>query len=328
MRLEAFTEAREPARPESNEDALVVLPGRAFAVIDGVTDRNGTRYDGMLAGRYAARLAASALEALFATGTSEAGQIVPALTEALQAAYRLHGIDLSASGWGGRMCCTLALAILGDDWLDVVLVGDSGIRLNGVTVLQMRKDLDMITALLRRHAWAPIAARVSDAVERERLARQVVFHGTGQDAAALAPVLNAADLAAIGAAATTACRAALPHVPQAEIALLLERGIVEGQGLFQNRTDSVLGYACLDGFAVPGALMRIERLPLPQRIELFTDGYARPAAGFGVAAWEADFQATEREDPSKIGAFLSVKGSLPGRWSDDRTYLAVTLSSP
>jgi hypothetical protein len=329
LRIEVFSQARDPARPDSNEDAFVVVPGRAYAVIDGVTDRNGTRYDGMLAGRYAARLVARALQAMFAAGVPDAGQIVPALTGTLRAAYQRHGVDVSASAWGGRMCCTLALAMLGETHMDVLLVGDSGIRLNGATVLQMHKDLDLITALLRRHAWTRIAVRVSDPVERERLARQVVFHGTGQDPAALAPVLDEAALAAIGAEADAACRTALPHVPPADIAFLLRHGIVDGQGTYQNRTDSVLGYASLDGLDIPAGLTQTSRFALRdiQQIELFTDGYVRPAGGFGIAAWEAEFSTTEREDRSKIGAYPGVKGSLPGRWSDDRTYVGVQFDA-
>ena len=48
MLIEAFTEAKDPLAPGANEDRFVILPGRAFAVIDGVTDRLGTRYNGML----------------------------------------------------------------------------------------------------------------------------------------------------------------------------------------------------------------------------------------------------------------------------------------
>ena len=62
MLIEAFSAARDPADSTTNEDTLVVLPGRAYAVIDGVTDRSGLRYDGMLSGRYAAGLLAGELE--------------------------------------------------------------------------------------------------------------------------------------------------------------------------------------------------------------------------------------------------------------------------
>ena len=54
MQIEAFSEAKDPRAPHTNEDRLVILPGRAYAVIDGVTDRLGTRYDGVLSGQYAA----------------------------------------------------------------------------------------------------------------------------------------------------------------------------------------------------------------------------------------------------------------------------------
>ena len=46
MHLQAFSAAKDPDRPEANEDRLVVVPDRLYAVIDGVTDRTGRRYDG------------------------------------------------------------------------------------------------------------------------------------------------------------------------------------------------------------------------------------------------------------------------------------------
>lgn len=62
MLIEAFTEAKDPSAPHTNEDRLVILPGRTYAVIDGVTDRLGTRFDGMLPGQYAAMTVQRALE--------------------------------------------------------------------------------------------------------------------------------------------------------------------------------------------------------------------------------------------------------------------------
>ena len=62
MLIEAFSEAKDPSAPDTNEDRFVILPGRAFAVIDGVTDRLGTRYNGMLSGQYAAMIVKEALE--------------------------------------------------------------------------------------------------------------------------------------------------------------------------------------------------------------------------------------------------------------------------
>ena len=48
MLIEAFSQAKDPAAPHANEDRFVILPGRAYAVIDGATAQTGARYDGML----------------------------------------------------------------------------------------------------------------------------------------------------------------------------------------------------------------------------------------------------------------------------------------
>jgi hypothetical protein len=107
---------------------------------------------------------------------------------------------------------------------------------------------------------------------------------------------------------------------------MITGGILFGQSLHQNNAASPLGYSCLDGFAVPMALVRHVRLPLAEiaSVELFSDGYFACADGLGVAAWEAMFDRIEREDPLKIARYRSVKGSgADGRKADDRSYLCV-----
>jgi hypothetical protein len=41
--LEAFTLGKIVGQPEANEDSLVIVPGRGYAVIDGVTASKETR---------------------------------------------------------------------------------------------------------------------------------------------------------------------------------------------------------------------------------------------------------------------------------------------
>jgi hypothetical protein len=330
LRVEAFSEGKDPARPDANEDAVLLLPDRAYAVIDGVSDRTGVRYDGMLAGRYAAQLVRRHLEALLVApdAPEDPWAIVQFLSAAIAAEYhRLGTMEQARANWGVRLAATLALVLTAGDVVRVVLVGDSGLRINGATIIQMDKDLDRITATLRRCAWHVAAARTGDRDSRERISRQVAWHGAGQDAAAVAPLLNAGDLARIGEEAMERCVTALPHVPRHDIAWLVERGIVHGQGRYQNVADNVLGYSCLDGFAIPRGLTRVESWPRAEvhTIELFTDGYFHPSAGFGVDAWEEAFQALERNDPAKIGAHLSPRGSTSTLWADDRSYVGVVL---
>lgn len=328
MLIEAFSEAKDPNAPEANEDRFVILPDRAFAVIDGVTDRLGTRYNGMLSGQYAANIVKRALEFELSRpgGPSTPKTVIATLAEAIAGAYRLHGILKSARlDWNQRFSATLALALLGEDTIDIALVGDSGIRINESQILQVNKDLDVITSTLRAQAWPVICTRTTDPMMREKVSRRITWFGTRQPPEGISDVLGPDDIPAIELDAISANAKALPHVPQREIETLVRGGIVNAQGAYQNNTSTILGYSALDGFDVPSSLVRFERLRREevQSIELFTDGYFKPGASFGVASWEEAFREVERDDPAKVKLYPSPKGSTASNWADDRTYLGV-----
>ncbi|WP_201836909.1 PP2C family serine/threonine-protein phosphatase [Microvirga zambiensis] len=328
MLIEAFSEAKDPSAPDTNEDRFVVLPGRAYAVIDGVTDRLGTRYNGMLSGQYAATIVKEALEYALTRPDrpTDTKLLIPILTQAIADAYRTHGtLDAARSDVNYRFSSTLTVALIGDETIDIALVGDTGIRINGSRILQIDKDLDLITSTLRQKAWPVIGARTSDPVIQEKTSRRVTWFGTRQPHEALADILDPQDLVLIEQHAVTACVQALPHVPQGDIETLVRGGIVNAQGAYQNNTSTILGYSALDGFEVPLSLVHFERLPRAEvrTIELFSDGYFRPGADFGVASWEEAFRDVEREDPAKVILYPSPKGSTATHWTDDRTYLGV-----
>jgi hypothetical protein len=329
MRIEAFSEGKDPARPEANEDRFVIIPGRAYAVIDGVTDRLGTRYDGMLAGQYGAVLVKETLEETLGRRgglPDDARALIAPLTAAIAAAYARHGtLEAARRDTNRRFSATLALVLERPDALELLLVGDSGVRLDCARDIRLDKDLDRVTATTRRIAWAHVAAR-SDVLEtRETLSRRVAWGGTGQDPVALGGLLDQADLAAIETQTRTAAARAMPHLPTADIIALVRGGIVNAQGGYQNNATSPLGYSCFDGFDVPPALVHHEIVPRAGLacVELYSDGYFRPGDGFGIDAWERAFDAVEREDPSKLGGYASVKGTLGAVKADDRTYLGV-----
>jgi hypothetical protein len=330
MLIEAFSEAKDPSAPQANEDRFVILPGRAYAVIDGVTDRLGTRYHGMLSGQYAATIVKGTLEFILSKpdGPRDGASVIAMLTQAIREAYRAHGIlEAARSDWNQRFSATLALALFDARTVEIALVGDSGVRIDGSRVEQVDKDLDRITATLRRQAWPVIGARVADPSALEKLARRITWFGTRQPLEDLAAVLAPADVAAIEAQAIAANARALPHIPVSDIERLVRGGIVHAQGAYQNDASTVLGYSALDGFDVPLQLVRFERLPRSEvrTIELFTDGYFKPGEAFGVAAWEQAFQEVERDDPEKVKLYLSAKGSTATQWADDRTYVGVRL---
>lgn len=328
MLIEAFTEAKDPSAPHTNEDRLVILPGRAYAVIDGVTDRLGTRFDGMLSGQYAAMTVQRALEHMLSApdGPSDPVAIVKALTEALAPTYEKYGMaERARTDWNFRISAALALVLIGRESVDVLLVGDSGVRINGEHTLRVEKDLDLITSNLRREAWPIIGRRVSAPEQHEQLSRQVTWHGTRQPLENVSGSLDAEDMALIESRAISANLEALPHVARDDIENLVRGGIVNAQGGYQNNASLQLGYPCLDGFEVPQQMLKIERLPRSsvETIEIYSDGYFKPGDGFGVAAWEKAFAEAERDDPAKVILYPSPKGSTASLWADDRTYLGV-----
>ena len=331
MRIEAFSEGKDPSRPEANEDRLVILPGRGYAVIDGVTARIDARYDGMLAGQYGAVLVADAVTTLIAEHRGDdARALVPALTATIAAAYQRHGTTARArADHAYRFSATLALVLERPDHLEVLLIGDSGVRIGGARHVQLEKDLDRVTATLRRAAWTTLARRAKDPVTLETASRRVAWHGTRQAPDALAGTLDAADLAAIERAAVAEALAAMPHLPRAEVERLVAGGIVHAQGDFQNARGSPLGYSCLDGFEVAMEFVHHERVARADAatVELYSDGYFKPGDGFGIAAWERAFAEVEAEDPAKVGRFASVKGTLGRVKADDRTYLGVAFAA-
>jgi hypothetical protein len=330
MQIEAFSKAKDPSAPHANEDRFIILPGRAYAVIDGVTDRLGTRYNGMLSGQYAATIVKQSLEYILSKpeGPRDSEAVIALLTQAIADAYRSHGmLETARTDWNQRFSATLALALVGDQTIEIALVGDSGIRINGNRILQVEKDLDRITATLRRQAWPLIGARTDDPVVQEKTSRRVTWFGTRQPVEDLAGVLTPDDIASIEARAIAANIEALPHVPPREIEKLVRGGIVHAQGAYQNDASTILGYSSLDGFDVPPSLVHLERLPRHEieTIELYTDGYFKPGEGFGVASWEEAFREVERDDPAKVTLFPSTKGSTATQWADDRTYVGVRL---
>lgn len=328
MLIEAFSEAKDPSAPHTNEDRLVILPGRAYAVIDGVTDRLGTRYDGMLSGQYAAVTVQRALEHMLSAPDAprDGLAIVRALTSVIAAAYERHGMaERVRSDWNVRISAALALVLVQEETIDVVLVGDSGVRINGEHTLRVEKDLDLITSVLRREAWPVIGRRTSDPEKQEQVSRRVTWHGTRQPLEAVVDTLDADDMAFIESRAIAANIEALPHVPRADIENLVRGGIVNAQGGYQNHAALQLGYPCLDGFEVPEHLIKIEQFARSdvRTVEIYSDGYFKPGEGFGVAAWEKAFAEAEREDPAKVLLYASPKGSTASIWADDRAYLGV-----
>ncbi len=329
MHIEAFSRGKIHASPQENEDAFVLVPHHLYAVIDGATDRLGTRYNGIYAGRYAALLVKQTIEDLFMRHNRklpDLAVLLTAINQRFQQAYRDHGIlEQARDNATYRFTATLALVEQQADHIDLTLVGDSGIRISGSHLFQMTKDLDHITALLRQAGWKFLLRLDMDSDEREKASRLLCFQGLDFIAGADQSWFDNKAVAAIRSQAMAQAIHDLPHVPPSLILHLLDHGIVHGQHVYQNSEATCLGYAAIDGFDIPKSLIQTHRMASDQvhSIELFSDGYFNPPADFGISAWEASHREVERIDPAKVERWLGQKGTTPAQWTDDRTYLGI-----
>ena len=334
MQIECFSLGKRFATPEENEDSVVILPGRGYAVIDGVTDRSGRRFGAMRAGRFASGLvSAEVTRFLMAEDLSVRGgpdrvrRLVQALGEALCAGYAAHGLlDKASADPAARIGCTLALGYHDGPVLQLVSIGDSGIRLSGKALGTIRhveeKPLDRVTALIRRECWAHLGRMRADPLPQRSISDDAVWNGLREPPAGL----SAEACATIRAHVLRLCDEEMPTIARAEIERIVDSGI-SGQRVFSNHPTSDLGYGVLDGFAIAERHVFTADYPATEvaRLELFSDGYFAEPDAFGVAAWEASFAEVERIDPDKIGPYASVKGSGADGWTDDRTYLGIAF---
>lgn len=333
---EAFSQGKLRARPEANEDAFLAVPGYGYAVIDGVSDRTGARLGGVSTGLFAAQAARRALLALFAADSGPPGaagswfagpeDLAARLSAALEAAYAEAGAaEAVAADSRLRGGCAFAAVLHVGDRLEFVGLGDCGLRFDCAETFLFPKTLDSITATLRREAWRWFEAQGLEAEACDSFARALVMGGLEhQDPGS--PAADPALLAHLEARLRAERAKLWPEVPEAEFARLVAGGIAYGQdAFFQNRTEPVLGYGVLNGQSVPARFIESQSRPLAEveTLELFSDGYFALGEGFGVAAWEAAAARVEAEDPHKLGAYLSVKGTTPQGPADDRTYLGL-----
>jgi hypothetical protein len=330
MRIEAFSEGKHLDDPDANEDQFLVLPGRGYAVIDGVTDITGRVFDGMRTGRLASRAvqrAAAAFVAKEGDAEKSPGALIDEASAALRAEYARHGVlEEARADPHLRFGATLTIAVDLGPRFRFIVIGDSGLRLDGSEVVVVDSGLDLVTAALRQEAYRLVAEGGGDLAAQRRVSRACSFYGAAALHPDMQPGLDAASLAELYRRSIVRCRVRFPQAPVADIERLLAQGI-SGQTRFQNNTVSPFSYSVLDGFDVPLPLVHAFDRPREslRSIELYTDGYFKPAATPDVAAWEAAFAEVERVDPEKIDTYPSVKGTIGRVRTDDRTVVIVHL---
>jgi hypothetical protein len=328
--FEGFTQAKNPVLPDSNEDRIVAVPGRVYAVIDGATDLSGLRYDDRLGqGATGGHLAAQAVaEALAIAGAGafhhlpDPLELVAGLNEAIAATYRRIGIAAAEVESGReRFRAAFVAAFVAGDTIRLVALGDCSIRLNGRAVLDYHFPGDLLLSQARSAAWSVLAAKGLDAAAIRPLARQLIVQGPASGMPPPEP-LDADDLATIlGAVRTDPAVLASCGDDVALVEKFLAAGL-EGIRADPGGFNALV----LDGVSDARSAIRMLDVPVATvgTLELSSDGYPAAPAEVSIAAWEAALAEADRLDPERIGPYASTKGRVGKNFGDDRSILIIS----
>ena len=314
MRIELLNQSKYRHGSRPGDDVPLVVPGVVFGVFDGATDALGTEIDGVSAGRLAALTVAGELAALAAAPEARlwpGHEIVARLSAALRRRTEPLGLAIPPS--------TTVAAVLdcGRAWRFLVL-GDTGIRINGKEVLRHQKIIDEVSTEARVRIFRTLRAASASGDETERAARRAIM--LGLDTALAERVLSddfvtrlIDDVAAVTGLAT--------EKPLVESFL---RGGIQTQFRFGNASGP-LAFDTMNGTDVPLGQFIDETRPKStvESLEIFTDGYPALPHEVSPDAWEEAFARAEEVDYHKTGPYRAVKGSTESEFFDDRTVLVL-----
>jgi len=316
--LEAISISKVKSGQALPDDVMVFEDGRLYGVFDGATSFNGKLINGLSPGRFAAWQCAKFAQSYVQT-------VIPQEFNAHHLLHRMsvqlaHDLHANACATGDA-ATTAALALDDGDKLQFLLVGDSGVRINGVEVIQMHKPIDHIFTAARVILMKNALQKKRDEedwIALELQTRRSIAHG-------LIHVLNKTELDNLVDELTQALRGELPVDAHREIHALLAAGIGLGQPPYMNEKKHCLGFGVLNGDEVQGPDVFIFDRPRSSihTLEFFTDGYMAPGAETKVKSWEQKWAEIESQDPYKTGFHPHIKCSTVDEYWDDRTVLIV-----
>lgn len=316
MQIEVYSHPKARSGTQHGDDVALIYPGLGFAVLDGATDPGGARYNGQSGGRIAAEAAARMLVSVL---TREGNALsINRIGDALSA-----GVAAAAKAVGAVMhppSTTLAAAIETEGGFRLLVIGDSGIRINGDKLIRPEKPIDQISTKFRLAVRRVLAERVKDTDILEATCRTVITRGL--DSAVENAVLTeqeAMQIIGYQMAFSTECAGA-----EDDLRAFLRQGLAS-QPRFANDPGHPLGFASIIGTPPCGFGIVEDFLSFDDfmSLEIFSDGYFDLPRGTRIADWEARFAEVERLDFAKAGAFPSVKGSTSREFSDDRTVICL-----
>lgn len=316
MIISSLSVPKDRALHVPNDDTVLILPG-LLAVFDGATSPQpgGTLNS---SGRIASQAAARAVAQL--AGAQDLMTLPPATIFAA-IADNIRA-DSARFQMAGKPSTTMALAVLGQDQLRLLLIGDSSIRINGDRLLNRNKPIDDISTQNRLAVHAMLAPRHDSLDEREKLTRSVMFDGYTE--AISRAILTEAEAQSLrdDLAARFAGLVDRPSLTE-----FLNAGIRQ-QFRFANRADHPMGFSTLNGDPTLMADITDEYLPRSsvRSLEIFSDGYFLIPDAVGIDAWESAYLQAEAEDFHKLHRFANVKGATSSEFADDRSLIVALMA--
>lgn len=299
-----------------SDDAILFIQNRIYGVFDGVSSR-GRHVDGAVhAGGGAARTCVKSALSYVINNEQinfDSCEFINQLSADLKEEYNREGVCES------RFATTASLALEGRDKLLFLIVGDSGVRINGVETIQFKKPIDDIFSMARSVLLSkrvPSNCNPSDFYYYELLVREMLFNGI-ESSVHIEDVMHVISREMIFPCGFNNWD---------DIYNLLRNGISNYQHLFANRVGHYLGYAVLNGGSLHGRdyFTFVRDLDSVNSMEFFTDGYMTCGDDVSIQSWERSWNNVEKIDPYKLGKYKNIKCSIPGELWDDRSLLIIS----
>lgn len=316
MKVEMFSHPKDRTAFVPSDDVLLTLPG-IFGVFDGATDPRGSngatvKSSGLFAAEIVARYCGRTFSD-FDHFSMTIQDLMFALTAELASAS-------SDERYQSRPTTTMAIALIGPETVRIIVVGDSGVRVNGTTIYRHEKSIDEVSAAARIAVFNLLFDKGGNPDGIEMSARRTIFQGfdTCVNDGVLSQTETEDLIATVAKSLSEIANAAI-------IESFLRKGI-KAQSKFGNDDGHPLGFSVLNGSSpslkdVIDVSLDIKNV---KSIELFTDGYFAVPTNVTLEAWEQMFAEIEKRDPHKLDKYPNVKGSTTTDFSDDRSVIILS----
>ncbi len=317
--------AKDPRHPNRNEDRCITLPGYAYAVIDGVSDKSGLRYQGKTGGQVAGKVIEEVIRHECQTKQPEeieADWLIRCFVECFQEIHKEMGSTQSIkTDPTTRFGAQLVLALEGQSSFRFIIIGDCGLRINGLDIFFFQNPMDDICSSIRKAVWYHLDSQGVVGTKRNEIARAYTVNGLGSELPDWSEWIDEDALQLLREVAFKDLEHIQEKVDGSDVKKALLGGIRK-QSIYMNRIHP-LGFPCINGFPIPSDLIKQFDYKTKdiETIELFSDGYFGYPKETQITNWEEHIAQVEIKDPEKIGDYASTKGSYDGCFTDDRTIL-------